>query len=77
MEVIVALQAIGAAAGNMICVANVVAASATVGLKGCEGLLIRRLLFPVSYYIIGSGILGLVVIYVLKLTWEENVIKMN
>ena len=66
--VIVALQAMGGAAGNMICVANVVAASATVGLIGCEGLLIRRLLLPVSYYVISSGILGLIVIYGLKLS---------
>ena len=60
---VVALQGIGSAAGNMICVANVVAASATVGLSGCEGLLIRRLLLPLTYYVIGSGILGLFVIY--------------
>lgn len=64
--IVVALQAMGAAAGNMICVANVVAASATVGLSGCEGLLIRRVLFPLIYYLIGAGILGLTAIYVLK-----------
>ena len=32
-----ALQAVGAAAGNMIAIHNVVAASATVGLLGREG----------------------------------------
>ncbi|MBE9117105.1 L-lactate permease [Lusitaniella coriacea LEGE 07157] len=64
--VVLALQAMGGAAGNMICVANVVAASATVGLSGCEGLLIRRFLLPLSYYVIGSGILGLVAIYGFK-----------
>ena len=57
-SVIMALQAMGSAAGNMICVANVVAAMATVGLSGCEGLLIRRLLLPLTYYVLGSGILG-------------------
>ncbi|MGB2924551.1 MAG: L-lactate permease, partial [Limnothrix sp.] len=46
--VVTALQAIGAAAGNMICVSNVVAASATVGLNGREGLLIRRVLLPLT-----------------------------
>ena len=61
--VITALQAIGSAAGNMICVANVVAASATVGLSGYEGLLIRRMLVPLIYYLISAGILGLVVVY--------------
>ena len=38
---VVALQAIGGAAGNMICVHNVVAASATVGLVNREGEIIR------------------------------------
>ncbi|PSB11261.1 L-lactate permease [Pleurocapsa sp. CCALA 161] len=56
--VVIALQAIGAAAGNMICVSNVVAASATVGLSGCEGLLIRRVLLPLTYYLMVAGILG-------------------
>ena len=58
-----ALQAMGGAAGNMICVANVVAASATVGLSGCEGSLIRRVFIPLTYYVVGAGILGLIVIY--------------
>jgi len=35
--IMVALQAIGAAAGNMVAIHNVVAASATVGLLGQEG----------------------------------------
>lgn len=65
--VVTALQGIGAAAGNMICVSNVVAASATVGLAGREGLLIRRVLLPLSYYLAGAGILGLMVIYGLKI----------
>ena len=65
--VVVALQAMGAAAGNMICVSNVVAASATVGLNDCEGLLIRRVLTPLTYYLAGAGILGLIVVYGLKI----------
>ncbi len=66
--VVVALQAVGAAAGNMICVSNVVAASATVGLSGCEGLLIRRVLVPLVYYLTSAGILGLIVVYGLRIT---------
>ncbi len=61
--VVVALQALGGAAGTMICVANVVAASATVGLSGSEGSLIRRMLLPLFYYVVFAGILGLIVIY--------------
>jgi len=56
---VVALQAIGGAAGNMICVHNVVAASATVGLVDREGEIIRMTLIPTAYYIIQGGFIGL------------------
>jgi len=58
----VALQAVGGAAGNMICVHNVVAASATVGLYGQEGALIRKTLIPTVYYLLAAGIIGCVVL---------------
>ncbi|TKW65548.1 MAG: L-lactate permease [Paracoccus denitrificans] len=56
---VVALQAIGGAAGNMICVHNVVAASATVGLTDREGALIRKTLIPMGYYVVQGGLIGL------------------
>ena len=56
--VIVALQAVGGAAGNMICVHNVVAASAVVGLSGKEGLIIRKTLIPMLYYIGAAALVG-------------------
>ena len=55
---VVALQAVGGAAGNMICVHNVVAASAVVGMLGREGLVIRRTFFPFVYYALFTGSLG-------------------
>lgn len=55
---ILALQSVGASAGNMICVANVVAAAATVNLLGGEGLLMRRLIWPTLYYTLFAGLLG-------------------
>lgn len=61
--VVVSLQAVGGAAGNMICVHNVVAASATVGLVGREGQLIRLVLLPMIYYVVAAGILGLIAAY--------------
>ena len=63
--VILGLQALGGAAGNMITVHNVVAASATVGLVGREGLLIRRTILPMTYYVVFAGLLGLLFAYVL------------
>lgn len=59
-DVIVATQAIGGAAGNMLTVHNVVAAAATVGLLGREGLLIRKTIIPMSYYCLLAGGLALV-----------------
>ncbi len=53
------LQCVGASAGNMICVSNVVAAEATVGLTGCEGLLMRKVLLPTLYYVGFAGLLGI------------------
>ncbi|MGO3301153.1 MAG: L-lactate permease, partial [Pseudoalteromonas sp.] len=54
---IIASQAVGAAAGNMIAIHNVVAASATVGLLGMEGSTLRRTILPTIYYVLFSGII--------------------
>ena len=53
----VAAQSVGAAAGNMVAIHNVVAASATVGLLGREGDIIRITILPTIYYLILSGII--------------------
>lgn len=60
--VIVALQAVGAAAGNMIAIHNIVAASATVGFLGKEGLILKKTIIPTVYYLIVVGIIGLILI---------------
>lgn len=60
---IVALQAVGAAAGNMIAIHNVVAAAATVGLLGSEGVTLRKTLLPTFYYLVAIGLLGLLGTY--------------
>ena len=65
---IVALQAVGAAAGNMIAIHNVVAASATVGLLGKEGATLRKTILPTIYYLLVIGILGLLAVHVLGVT---------
>ena len=48
--IVVALQVIGGAIGNMICVNNTVAACATVGASGKEGRIIRINLIPTVIY---------------------------
>lgn len=56
--IVVALQAVGGAAGNMICVHNVVAAGAVVGLMNREGEVIRKTLVPMTYYCVQAGLIG-------------------
>lgn len=56
---IVALQNIGGAAGNMICVNNVVAACATTGTMGNEGRIIKTNIIPcLIYCVIAILVLG-------------------
>lgn len=62
-SLIIAAQAVGAAAGNMIAVHNVVAASATVGLLGMEGATLRRTILPTIYYVLFCGIIVMAAIY--------------
>lgn len=61
-SIIVALQAVGGAAGNMITVHNVVAAAAVVGLMDREGEIIRKTLIPLTYYLIMAGIIGTILV---------------
>ena len=63
---IVALQAVGGAAGNMICIHNIIAASATCGLIGQEGNLIRKTIIPTLYYLFMAGVIG-----ILFVVWEK------
>lgn len=65
---IVATQAVGAAAGNMVAIHNVVAASATVGLLGREGVTLRKTVWPTLYYVLFTGVIGMLAIYLLGVT---------
>ncbi|MFC1476894.1 L-lactate permease [candidate division KSB1 bacterium] len=65
---IVSLQAVGAAAGNMVAIHNVVAASATVGLLGQEGAVLRKTILPTIYYLAVVGLLGLTAVYLLHIS---------
>ena len=58
-EFVLAGQMLGANAGNMICVVNVVAAASVVGLLGREGTIIRFTLVPMLYYSLTAGALAL------------------
>jgi lactate permease len=63
--IIVALQNVGGAVGNMICVHNVVAVCATVGIIGQEGMVIRRNLLPCIIYGLMAGVIGLIAVKIM------------
>ena len=64
-QIVIALQVVGGAMGNMVCIHNIVAASATVGLAGMEGVIIRRNVVPMLMYGLIVGIVGLIFTYVM------------
>jgi lactate permease len=46
----------------MIAIHNIVAASATVGFLGNEGMVLRKTILPTIYYLVVVGIIGLIMI---------------
>lgn len=64
-SVVLAQQVGGANAGNMVCVANVVAVAGVTGQLGKEGAVISRTVLPMLAYVTGFAVLGLVLVAVL------------
>jgi lactate permease len=62
--IIVSLQNVGGALGNMIGVHNIIAACATVGLTGVEGGLLKRNAITASILLLVAGLAGLMLTYV-------------
>jgi len=54
----VAAQAVGGAMGNMVCIHNIVAVCAVVGLSGREGVILRRTVWPFLVYGLVVGIVA-------------------
>ncbi|MCY6485839.1 L-lactate permease [Clostridium aestuarii] len=59
---ILGLQAVGAAAGNMICVHNVVAVLTTVGLIGKEGKILKNNIKIALGYCVLTGIFAIIIV---------------
>lgn len=64
--IILGVNNVGGAVGNMLAVHNVVAACATVGLVGVEGVIIRRNFIPATIYAVAVGIFALISVNVLS-----------
>lgn len=58
--VLLGAQGFGAAVGNIVCPHNIVAAVATVGMTGQEGVVLRRTLPVASVYVALGGVLAFV-----------------
>jgi lactate permease len=59
---ILSLQNVGGSLGNMIAVHNIIAACATVGLVGVEGLLLKRNAIPLIVLAALAGLVGMMLI---------------
>ncbi|WP_432736990.1 L-lactate permease [Maridesulfovibrio sp. FT414] len=64
-QIIVAAQAVGGAMGNMICIHNIVAASAVVGLSGMEGQILKRTVWPFLLYGAIVGVIATAMTFVI------------
>jgi len=60
----VSMQCVGAAVGNMVCINNAVAASATIGTVGKEGKLIKINAIPMIIYSLATSIIFYIVLLV-------------
>ncbi len=59
-DIIIAAQVVGGAMGNMICIHNIVAVGAVVGLFGMEGVVLRKNVLPFLLYGLLAGAMTLI-----------------
>ena len=64
---VVSLQVMGGGAGNMIGVHNIIAASATVGLSGVEGEVLKKTIIPVIIMTFIAGVTGMFLIHIIEI----------
>lgn len=60
--IILSLELVGAAAGNMIALADIMPALAVVGLKGKEREILKRVIIPCLIYVLLVGLIGILVV---------------
>ena len=57
---ILSLQSVGAAMGNMVCINNIIAVCSILGVYNQEGIILKRTVIPMVVYGIIAGIVGFV-----------------
>ncbi|WP_420933246.1 L-lactate permease [Alteromonas sp. A081] len=63
VPLVLSLQSVGAAMGNMICINNIIAVSAILGIKNQEGKMIKRTIAPMLVYALIAGLLSQLLIF--------------
>ena len=58
-SLVLSLQPVGAAMGNMVCINNIVAVCSIMGNYNQEGFILKRTVIPMGVYRIIAGLLGL------------------
>lgn len=61
-KTILALQSVGGAMGNMVCIHNIVAVCSILGIDDQEGFILKRTVIPMLIYGVIAGIVGALVI---------------
>ncbi len=56
-QIMIAAQGVGGAYGNMVCINNVVAVCAVVGLGGREGIILKKTVIPFILYGLVVGLM--------------------
>ena len=59
-SVVLALQSVGGAMGNMVCINNIVAVCSILGISAQEGYILKRTVIPLLAYAVIAGIAGAV-----------------
>lgn len=60
---ILAMQSVGGAYGNMICINNIVAVSSVLGLSNKEGYILKRTVLPMVLYGLIAGLIAVIFLY--------------
>ena len=66
LTLVLALQSVGAALGNMICINNIIAVCSIVGLYNVEGPILRQTIKPMLVGSVVAGLTGLVILAALS-----------
>ena len=59
LTTILAMQSVGGAMGNMVCINNIVAVCAVLGITQKEGYILKRTIWPMLLYGVIAGVIGI------------------